>query len=79
MERYVERKKQRNQAAQTRSGMEWVFVWRSSQSSPLIFYSFTKREARDFRIHEAIRKYYLFIASPYGFTVFIICCSAIIN
>lgn len=75
MERYIGRKKQRNQAGQTRGGMEWVFVWRSSQSSPLTFHSFTT-EARDFHIHGTrLLSFYCF--PPYEFTVFIIRCFAI--
>lgn len=49
MERYIERKKQRNQAGQMRCGMDWVFVWRCSQSSPLAFYNFNVKH--DFRVH----------------------------
>jgi len=65
MERYIERKKQRNQAGQMRCGMDWVFVWRCSQSSPFAFYNFTTWSTRFPYTRNWIREYYLFIASPH--------------
>lgn len=79
MERYVERKKQRNQAGQTRNGMGWVLFGVVPQSSPLALFIVSQRESRDFRIHGTIREYYPFIASPYEFTVFIIRYFAVIS
>lgn len=82
MERHVERKEQRNQAGQTR-GVEWNGGFFLSGAIPnllpLTFYSFTIREARDFRIHGTRLANIIFLLLPRitEFTIFIIRCFAV--